>query len=289
MIYRYTGQKQVGKTDDTTCYKLQSPYSNSSGVIMSKSEIKQKLRDGTIEITNMKLTSDGRLIEIKKRTYKNVLYLTAQLIKFIRIGLYNGDNDRDVVFIVDRQAKEIKSKSTLLNIDLNIINEHLFYFRTENKIHICTDCEKFAIINGYGTFEDISCRSINFRNVDTSYLSATNNLFKFAIIKYIDIKNLNMTKIQDASFMFASCRTDEIIISNIKFNYLQHANSVFRYCKADRLIIKNIEAPMLKSIYGLFKFSDIKEIIIENIKIPDNIDKRDMYGYINLENVKIIN
>lgn len=281
-IYAFTGNKIEHNQSKNWQYELIDKYGNKT--IMCKDEIKFGLRNRLIQITNMRLTQDGRLIQCKNRDVSRIYGSIAQLnyttiSKIFRHDEYN-DEDRDVEFIVGQKSNELRTKALLLNKDIEDITKHIFTIRSANKLYVCTDYDIFVLSgNSYGLFRKIRCKSINFKNIDTVQLKYASEMFKAARIQRIDLTDFNTQAMINMDYMFELCVTSEIIIENKEFKNLKSMYNMFDECMASKIIIKNVKMPKLEAMDRMFENAVAMEIRLENVEINNNASIKQMFKY----------
>lgn len=291
MRYTFTGNIFYKEKGIYSLYELIDDNGNITK--KTKKEIKYRLSVNDINISNLKLTSNGRLIQyrkndlsliggtftlIGKNTIKKIMYYNEQA----------GDKNRDLVFIVGNNAAKLKQKAILMGIDILYISS-TFAFRTNDKIYIGTENNAFILRDSYGIFEDVECNSINFNNLYTKELTSTTDMFRNAKIKIIDLSKLDMTKVTHANSMFEGCVTSKIILRNRDLSSLSYLTNAFRGCMIDEVILENLNLQHVSSFDMMFREAVINKLLINNIKTPRIASYETMFRKATIQKVIINN
>lgn len=271
MVYTFTGKIINKEKGNKSIYELIDE--NGRIVNKTKKEIKYRLYTNDIHISNLKLTTNGRLIQYRKNDKSLITdtftKLGKQAIK--KIMYYNeqpGDEHRDLLFVVGNNATKLRSKAVAMGINI-ICTSNIFGFRTSDKIYICTENNSFVVADSFGLFDGVKCNSINFNNINTKGLESTADMFRNAIIKNIDLSNLDMSNVTHANSMFEDCITTKIIFRNRDFRNLIYLTNAFRNSMIGEVILENINMQNVASFDMMFREATINNLIINNIKLSD--------------------
>lgn len=298
MWYTFTGNKKPIDKKNNVLYEMQDSHGNKR--YMLNTEIKYLLSIHQIHVTNLKLSSNNRLIQCENKNiskeFEDILYLTQlQTNRIFRDEI--DDSNRSVEFICGNRFKDVINKARMINAVIDNPCKDIFTVRTPDKLLICTQ-KSMICTSGIRLFAGIRCKSLSFNNLythntenlvewfydseidnldltmlDTSNVVHTDYTFKKAKIKNIVLENKDMSKLQEAQGMFSQCKAGNIVLQNISIGEINNANSMFEHCSCNCLTVIDVNLTRIKNSRDIFnKFSG--NLIINNKLL---LELRNMY------------
>lgn len=245
-------------------YRIKDNYYNETDY--EAAVLKDYIRNGMLEVTNLKLTSDGRLIDASP--IKEELKVD---------GISKADNfewpDYDMVEInrafVDALYKIIKDTSTnVKNAELTFVgvgkeNVNSFLNKTEasgykkylfenktvllignNDKYIIASSAKMKLANtrvsgaSTGVFEGLKLKKLVLKDIGSRSTEDMTNLFAFIDIDDLDIASIVTCSCKRMSHMFNGAKTRRLNLTNFEVEYVETFTNMFAHCETE-LICNN--------------------------------------------------
>lgn len=245
-------------------YRIKDNYYNETDY--EAAVLKDYIRNGMLEVTNLKLTSDGRLIDASP--IKEELKVD---------GISKADNfewpDYDMVEIdrifIDELYKIIKDTATnVKNAELTFVrvnkeNVNNFLNKTEasgykkylfrnttvllignNDKYVIATSAKMKLANTYvsgastGVFDGLKLKKLVLKDIDSRSTEDMTNLFAFIDIDDLDIASIVTCSCKRMSHMFNGAKTRRLNLTNFEVEYVETFTNMFAHCETE-LICNN--------------------------------------------------
>lgn len=277
-VVRCINKRKCG--NKIVAYELQDKKLNI--FIMASGELKNAIKSKQIYCTNLRLTSDNKLISPKRRKNNNGIILQYNDIQSVK-DLITSSN---LEFKVGLPPDTIKVKTELLGGTFKQITEHLYIIRIHDDAIIFTDYNKLYCGNtlkinnfdSYGLFEkcilnsltfrdldasktcDMSfmffgCKinNINFKGIDTSNVINMAAMFKESKIKALDLSNFDTSKVYSMANMFDMCQTESINISSFSTSNVNDMHAMFCDCTVSNLDTSKLDTSNVTDMSNMFR------------------------------------
>lgn len=289
--------KCIEKIRDTcgnlTAYKLIDNYGRIS--VLASSAVKQLIKSNKVNITNLKLTSDNRLISIEET--KNTIFTRAHVNKINktkRLSFKSNINNIDNIMLKARTLDSIVVQ----------LDKELYAIENSDNILIVSTKQIGLPDNSSDLFLGTMFKSINFNDVDTSNVKYMNSMFAYMIntelklenfntinvvdmsksfkgnnFNKLDLSSFNTSKVTDMSYMFNDCRINNLNIKSFNTSKVQKMDGMFRGCKLNmsRLDLSNFDIHNVISMTNMFSFClSVNEIDLSSFEFNDRVNKRSM-------------
>ena len=260
-------------------YKLQ----DSSGQIrdVTSEELKRAINDKQINITNLVLTTDGRIISKRKDT-SNIETDIDSLIAKARIsGKHTIKNGIHIINVSDSKV--------LAYIPNDIDNTILLSGTFENiKGHLKV-IGGSALIDAEGLFEYCKAQSLDLTNFDTSNIEYMSRMFQNCSINHIDLSNFNTSRVNDMSYMFCMCNAQTLNISNFNTSNVVNMHQMFKGCKINKLNLSSFNTERVNNMHAMFYDCETEILDLHNFDTSNVLDMSEMFYNCRTNNIDISN
>lgn len=255
-------------------YRIKDNYYNETDY--EAAVLKDYIRNGMIVVTNLKLTSDGRLVDASP--IKEELKVD---------GISKADNfewpDYDMVEInrafVDALYKIIKDTSTnVKNAELTFVgvskeNINSFLNKTEASGYKKYLFENKTVLLIGNNDKYIIASSAKMKLANTHVSGASTGVFEGLKLKKLVLKDIDSKSTEDMTSLFAFIDIDELDIASIVTCRCKRMNHMFNGAKTQRLNLTNFEVDYVETFTNMFAHCET-ELICNNIKILNEWNNR---------------
>lgn len=255
-------------------YRIKDNYYNETDY--EAAVLKDYIRNGMIVVTNLKLTSDGRLVDASP--IKEELKVD---------GISKADNfewpDYDMVEInrafVDALYKIIKDTSTnVKNAELTFVgvskeNINSFLNKTEASGYKKYLFENKTVLLIGNNDKYIIASSAKMKLANTHVSGASTGVFEGLKLKKLVLKDIDSKSTEDMASLFAFIDIDELDIAFIVTCRCKRMNHMFNGAKTQRLNLTNFEVDYVETFTNMFAHCET-ELICNNAKILNEWNNR---------------
>lgn len=255
-------------------YRIKDNYYNETDY--EAAVLKDYIRNGMIVVTNLKLTSDGRLVDASP--IKEELKVD---------GISKADNfewpDYDMVEInrafVDALYKIIKDTSTnVKNAELTFVgvskeNINSFLNKTEASGYKKYLFENKTVLLIGNNDKYIIASSAKMKLANTHVSGASTGVFEGLKLKKLVLKDIDSKSTEDMASLFAFIDIDELDIAFIVTCRCKRMNHMFNGAKTRRLNLTNFEVDYVETFTNMFAHCET-ELICNNTKILNEWNNR---------------
>ena len=203
-------------------------------------DIKQNIRSGNLEVINLKLTTDNRLIDRKeKATNKPVKQYT-----------------------LDEEVRIIVTKAKMLGLPIRELtsyqggNTYLISKDNMNHIWVIPSGVK-RIVEDY-KFSVVENVTGHLKVVGGSGLTSDYNMFYRCEVETIDLSGLDTSKVTDMSDMFHGCKAENIDLSSFDTSKVEDMEGMFYGCKAENIDLSSFNTSKVTDMSGMFDGCEAK-------------------------------
>ena len=283
MIQALCLQKFRNKNNQIIGYRLQDRNGNTLDV---KSEyLKQAIKNKQINILNLTLTSDNKLIDkeyksqkvqkvqkTQKNNLKNIIakisVLGTPFTSFCGHTYYVIENsDTTIVYIPDDVKYLIEPGDVVGSIpDFNNINcktlkviggsglastHNMFWFCKAQSIDLSSfDTSKVTKMGGM--FMECEAQSLDLSSFDTSKVTSMGSMFRECQAKSIELSSFDTSNVTDMWSMFDSCQAQSLDLSSFDTSNVTYMQCMFSYCKAQSLDLSSFDTSNVTDMTEMF-------------------------------------
>lgn len=270
--------------------------------------LKKDIRNCKMQVINLTLTKDGRLVDKKK--YKDTLNseqsfrssatkLDLEIEKLLAKAKILNAGIHSIETYSGRMCYLISKSNTshllLIPSDITSLNgvckKDTFIFtdmiqQYEGSVHVIGGeglCETSNMFS-YCKFNEIDLT--NFNTLNVVYM---NNMFHWCSATKIDIGNINTSKVIDMSQMFYNCKVNELDLSSLDTSNVTNMERMFGLCSIKYINLQNFNTSKVINMSGMFYECMAKYINISTFDTSNVKNMKHMFGYCRLNELNLSN
>lgn len=237
------------KYNQITGYRIQDTHGNIKDV--TPHQLKRAMSTNKIEVINLTLTSDYRLVDkeqlqsTNKKKKQKYAILTREIVKAI-------NKPKALKFKSNQNIEMLEQKSKILGCGKRISKDFLS-IESDTEIILVSDKQiqlsdstpdydevvKFMYYKGL--FADTDFTSINFKNTDSSNVSNMANMFSDCEATAIDLSSLDTSRVKNMRTMFYDCKAQTLDLSNFNTSNVKDMSYMFNGCETTMIDISNFK------------------------------------------------
>ena len=280
-------------------YKLIDKDKNE--VIVKSERLKDVIRSGQLEVINLKLTYDSRLIDKKPDTpSKSNINVKAIINKAKAIGCIittvntdcghkcyiasSQDNSNHILIIPD-DVKYVDNveKAYLASDDCFFFNTKRVY-NTKLSKHLSHIEGTLKIVGGkgltstVGMFYNCGAQYIDLKSFDTSNVQWMLNMFKRCKAHSIDLSSFNTSNVYDMTMMFEECEAHSLDLSSFNTRKVRGMSYMFRNCKVQSIDLSSFNTSKVETMYAMFDGCKAQSIDLSSFNTSKVWDMKEMFS-----------
>ena len=185
------------KNSEITGYRIQDNHTNKV-MYITPGMLKQAIRENFIIVTNLKLTSDNKLI------------LTEEMDTYvINRGFIRKIDSKKKLAFKTMQRQELENtllKAKLLGFKVTQLDKDVYAVNHRDLTLMIVSHKIFEITNGKELFSKTSFNVIDLRNVITHRCTNATKMFEQCMAEEINLDNMDTSNIYSMQEMFISCQ-----------------------------------------------------------------------------------
>lgn len=295
MIYAVCNKKYKNENDEIYKYMIVSKYIPKGARIIYSDQLKQAIKNKIITVSNLKLTSDNRLIEVaghhiqcikttKANTRVDYVPISKSIISLI-------DCNKHLKFRIKANIAELEAKANLLGLTVTKIDHlyQLYKLETPTDILLVTNKSRMIVEDGFKLFEETKFKSIDLHNLDTSKIKTAEGMFAHLNLSKLDISTMNTSNIKVMNYMFSYSNIPELDINNFDTKNVKRTNFMFDRCKINNLYMDKLEFSNVTTMTDMFYGATIYDLDLSNMNTSKVRDMFNMFMEANIVNLNISN
>jgi len=236
--------------------------------------LKNAIRNNKIEVINLVLTSDDRLIDNKEksdsdkiRTILNRAISLGMNIKQFKTGCKHdcymiSKDDKHMLIIPDDVTKfyagDINKHMQNLTGSLKVIGgknlidaSYMFSWCAIQSLDL-SSFDTSKVINMRSMFAGCEAQSINLSSFDTSNVTDMSFMFNDCRAQSLDLSSFDTRNVTDMSWMFTNCRAQSINLSSFDTSNVTDMSFMFYDCKAQSLDLSSFDTRSVTAMGSMF-------------------------------------
>lgn len=247
---------KVKNKNSITHYILQ--YEGSLITVSSK-QLKLDIANNKINVVNLKLTSNNRLISISENSKENYnICIDRQLIQKI-------DCNKALSFKSNANIESIEIKCRALGATFKQLRTDTYLIENNDSIIVVSDKQLSLPSRSDSLFLLTTFKSIDLNNLFSGNVTSMKFMLASCSATNINIKNLDTSNVENMSYMFKESRLEEIDISNFDTHNVRNMTGMFYKCKSNKINFGNIDTSRLKKMGCMFACVEIDELNLSNL------------------------
>ena len=243
MIQAICLKKFRNKNNQIIGYRIQDKNGQTRDV---KSEyLKQAIKNKQINVLNLTLTSDNKLIDKAYKPQKPQKSNSKDIIAKIKVlGTPFASSCGHTYYVIEN------SDTTIVYIPDDV--KYLISGNNYGKPDFCTiKCKTLKVIGGseltstYNMFYDCKAQSIDLSSFDTSNVTNMKNMFRECKVQKLDLSHFDTSKVTDMARMFWGCQAQSLDLSSFDTSKVTYMICMLYECTAqvkatDRKILEEL-------------------------------------------------
>ena len=228
---------------------------------LDKNFVKQQIRAGSLELTNMRLDAQNRLVS-KPDHSKLKVKLTPEIEGLIIKARTFGGSVEEFDTDCRKRGRLIRFRDTytVLYIPDNVTTlkyEGPTYKKLDYKLQHLKG--RLKVIGGSKLnstckmFYYCNLESIDLSQFDTSHVKDMSNMFYRCNATYINIEYLDTSAAEDMSYMFYRCGAKQLNLKNFNTSRVEFMFGMFQESAAESIDITTFDVSRLTDMCNMFK------------------------------------
>ena len=234
-------QKFKDKKNTIIGYRIIDQNGNTTDI--SSESLKQAIKQGELEVINLTLTSDNRLIDKAitqtptQQTPQEIIDIDKMLLRLKLLGciITKIDEGCDHTIYLAKISEEDYRLVIPDDVTEILFDDDFFGITPINEIPIKSSNTKLTVYGG-------------------NNLKITGRLFQGTWFKAIDLRKFNTSKITDMQWMFAECRATSIDLSSFDTSKVTNMECMFNRCQAISLDLSSFDTSNVTNMKYMFCF-----------------------------------
>ena len=269
MIQAKCIEKIRDKNNHIIGYKLVDKSNNE--VLVKAEKLKEVIREKQVDVINLTLTYDNRLIDKKQVTPSKPMTKQSNT---------KNVNVEAILNKVKATGCNIKSFNTacghefyvLENVDIKTV-----WLVIPDNVTVMDDCKEFL----FKPFDDfyfntITCDTL--KVIGGSGLITTKCLFMNCNAKHLDLSRFDTINVVDMSWTFAKCKCNTIDFSGYKTHKAENMEAMFYECETESLDLRSFDTSNVTDMCMMFEWCHAKYIDLSSFDISKVYHKRDIFS-----------
>jgi len=212
-------------------------------------DLKNAIRNNKIEVLNLALTSDNRLIDSKEK--KGQDKIRAILNRAISLGMNHKQfktGCKHECYMLSKEDKHI----------LIIPDDVTKFYEDDINRHMQNLTGSLRVIGGKNLI-DASCmfarceaQSLDLSSFDTSKVVTMDSMFTNCEAQSINLKSFDTRNVADMSWMFADCKVQSLDLSSFDTSKVTDMSGMFASYKAQSLDLSSFDTSKVTDMEGMF-------------------------------------
>ena len=250
-------EKIRDKNNQIISYRLVDK--NKNEVLVASNKLKEAIRSCQIEVVNLTLTSDNRLIDKKTDTpSKSNINVEAIIIKAKVLGHSITTFDTDCGHKCYMTSSPDNTKHFLIIPD-NV--KYLYGTDMDPDIH----APYMPMIKG------------DLKVIGGRGLTSAHHMFALCKARSIDLSSFDTSKVTNMSFMFMNCEAQSIDLSSFDTRKVTGMRWMFMYCKAHSIDLSSFNTSKVEDMEKMFCRCEAQSIDLSSFDTSEVTDMEQMF------------
>lgn len=268
---------------------------DSTIIDVNSETLKRDIKNGRVEVLNLKLTSNNRLITCKKQD--DCIKLDDS-IRISKPNIRKVNCNKSLSFKSNvRDLKITLAKAKLAGYKIDGLDEHLYSISdyknliiiSDRQIKICNTVTISGRPDSQGTFEYTEFNAIDLRGVDLSELKSMDGMFYSCKAKNIQFGKFDSSNITNMRWAFANIDVNELDLSCLNTSKVEDMRGMFDSSRINKLNISNFDTAKVKDMSSMFAGSDIPVIDLSGFNTENVTDFDSMFYNCKAKTIDISN
>jgi len=238
-------------------------------------DLKNAIRNNEIEVLNLTLTSNNRLIASKEKSDPDKI--RAILNRAISLGMnikqFKTGCGHDC-YILSKDDKHM----------LIIPDDVTKFYEDDINKHMRNLTGSLRVIGGKNLidasymFTDCKAQFINLSSFDTSKVANMNSMFFNCEAQSINLSSFDTSNVTDMSWLFANCNAQSINLSSFDTRNVTNMNSMFANCKVHSINLSSFDTSKVTGMSAMFANCKVQSINLSSFDTRNVTDMKWMFS-----------
>jgi len=266
--------------------------------------LKNAIRNNKVEVINLTLTSDNRLISGKEkkgqdeiRTILNRAISLGFSVKQFKTGCKHAcyilsKEDKHMLIIPDDvtefYADGIYKHMTNLTGSLkviggkNLIDASRMFRGCEAQLLDLSSFDTSNVADMSWMFADCKAQSINLSSFDTRNVTNMYSMFADCEAQSLDLSSFDTSKVTDMSRMFIDCKAQSINLSSFDTSKVIDMTGMFYKCEAQSINLSSFDTSKVTNMKSMFKGCKVQSLDLSSFDMNNVKDMKEMFFYVDI-------
>ena len=271
-------------------YRIQAPKGETKDV--TSQSLKNAIIQGKIEVTNLTLTSDNRLIDKKEHNSSNKLDNTTidnsekLILKLKTLGCYVGEIETSCHHKCYLASLSPESHILLIPDDVTHLNGHSSdgqeIIFTEHIQELQGTLKVFGGHNLKGArlmFYNCAVQNLDLSNFDTSNVRNMSYMFYKCEVQHLDLSKFNTSKVTNMSHMFSRCKAQHLDLSKFNTSKVTNMSHMFKDCAVQNLDLSNFDTSNVRNMSSMFQYCEVHQIDLSHFDTSNVTNMSHMFEF----------
>ena len=236
-------QKIRDKNDKIVGYLLRD--ANGKEQQLGADFLKAYIKNGDIVVTNLTLTSNGKLVSKKTDEENNSKQQPVKISTYCNHVCYITGNSREHTLIIPDNVTQLNG---LCDEDIDYFTQHI------KRLH-----GKLKVVGGnklkqaVGMFKDCKFNHIDITEFNTSNVTNMSHMFDGCKATVIDFGAFSTSKVTDMSYMFNDCKTKELDLKTFNTFRVKNMRNMFSGTNIENINLSSFNTSRVTDMNSMFK------------------------------------
>jgi len=238
--------------------------------------LKNAIRNNKIEVLNLTLTSDDRLIAIKEKSDSDKI--SIMLNRAISLGMdvkqFKTGCKHDC-YILSKEDKHILIiPDDVTKFYANDINRHMQYLTGSLKV-----IGGKNLINASKMFANCKAQFLDLSSFDTSNVTNMRSMFSWCAMQSLDLSSFDTSKVIDMRSTFSWCAIQSLNLSSFDTSKVIDMRNMFNACKVQSLDLSSFDTRNVTDMRAMFDMCEAQSINLSSFDTRNVTDMSEMFNH----------
>jgi len=236
--------------------------------------LKNAIRNNKVEVINLALTSDNRLIDNKEksdpdkiRTILNRATSLGMNVKQFKTGC------KHECYILSKDGKHI----LIIPDDVTKFYDVGIHEYMQNLTGSLKVIGGKNLIDASYMFAGCKVQSLDLRSFDTRNVTDMSSMFDMCEVRSINLSSLDTRNVTDMSFMFNKCKVQSLDLRSFDTSKVIDMQQMFKECEAHSINLSSFDTRSVAAMGGMFGWCKAQSLDLSSFDTSNVTDMRAMF------------
>lgn len=177
---------------------------------------------------------------------KNIIFITGDIIEEI-------NSEVDLVFKSNiKNLPGMINKAVIIGQEVTKLKENIYALKHKNNIQIVSDKQLCLPDNSSYFFKGTMFKSIDFKDIDTSYVEDMHEMFAVCQAERLDLSSFDTSNVKDMRGMFENYLAERLDLRSFNTSKVKDMTHMFWGCAIDNLDLSSFDTSNVESANFMF-------------------------------------